>query len=148
MEKTIFKTQKFDFTFKILYFVVLLIIVGIAIVSYFEEKDPSVLFVMLPIIAFILILILSTIFKMKIIIGEEKLKIENVFTLYQTNIRDITKIRKGETMWSGFHKYGTRTKGLIIFAKKKNDLYITPENEDLFYQKILEINPEIIIEKV
>lgn len=51
-------------------------------------------------------------------------------------------------MWSGFHKYGTATKGLIVFARYKDDLYISPENEELFYQKILEINPEVVIENV
>ncbi|MBW8360522.1 MAG: PH domain-containing protein [Weeksellaceae bacterium] len=68
--------------------------------------------------------------------------------MYETDISKITKIRKGETMWSGFHKYGTATKGLIVFARYKDDLYISPENEELFYQKILEINPEVVIENV
>ena len=85
---------------------------------------------------------------MKIIIENKELKVVNFFNWYKTDISQITKIRKGETMWSGFHKYGTATKGLIIFARYKNDLYITPENEELFYQKILEQNPDVIIEKV
>jgi hypothetical protein len=68
--------------------------------------------------------------------------------LYKSDISKITKIRNGETMWSGFHRYGTTTKGLIIYTKYKDDLYITPENEEDFLKKILEINPNIIIEKI
>lgn len=51
-------------------------------------------------------------------------------------------------MWSGFHKYGTATKGLIVFTKFKDDLYITPADEELFLSTILEINPDIVFEKV
>ena len=76
------------------------------------------------------------------------LMVKNVFILYRADIHQITKIRKGETMWSGFHKYGTATKGLIVFTKFKDDLYITPADEELFLSTILEINPDIVFEKV
>ncbi|QOW09732.1 hypothetical protein Q73A0000_04800 [Kaistella flava (ex Peng et al. 2021)] len=36
---------------------------------------------------------------------------------------------------------------MIISSKFKNDVYITPKNEELFIQKLLEINPVIIIKK-
>lgn len=100
------------------------------------------------IIALIGLVILTSIYHLKIIIDGKNLVINNFFNWYKVDISQITKIRKGETMWSGFHKYGSTTKGLIVFSKYKEDLYITPENEELFYQKILEINPNIIIEKV
>jgi hypothetical protein len=50
-------------------------------------------------------------------------------------------------MWSGFNKFGTATNGLIIFTKHRNDLYITPENEELFLNQLQKINPKIILEK-
>lgn len=63
---------------------------------------------------------------------------------YSVQIENITKIKNGETLWVGMHKYGTRTGGLIISAKYKDDLYITPENEAEFLTRILEINPDIL----
>lgn len=68
--------------------------------------------------------------------------------MYKTDISKIYKVRKGETMWSGINKFGTSTNGLIIFTKHLNDLYITPENEDLFITELQKINLDIIIEKI
>ncbi|WP_169743934.1 PH domain-containing protein [Kaistella jeonii] len=116
--------------------------------SYLKQKDP---FIFIPIGLLIGILLFFAVvgnFILKIIIDDQQLIIRFFFNIYKTDIKHITKIRKGETMWSGFHKYGTGTKGLIIFSKYKNELYITPENEELFYQKILEINPNVVIDKV
>ena len=69
------------------------------------------------------------------------------YTIYKVDIKTITKIQKGNTMWTGFHKHGTATKGLIISSKFKNDLYITPKDEELFLQQLMQINPDIIIKK-
>ena len=69
------------------------------------------------------------------------------YTIYKVDIKTITKIQKGQPMWTGFHKHGTATKGLIISSKFKNDLYITPKDEELFLQQLMQINPDIIIKK-
>lgn len=148
MQKTVFKTQKMDRTFQILYFGLMIFLLGIAIFTSIVEKDPMAFYVMGGLVLFLGLVISSSFFNMKIVIENGELKIINFFNWYKTDVSQITKIRKGETMWSGLHKYGTATKGLIIFARYKNDLYITPENEELFYQKILEQNPDVIIEKV
>lgn len=142
----IFRTCRMDRTFLFLYLGLCLFLFGIVLLSFFEEKDWRVFFIIGSICGpFLLITILSFHY-LKIIIEDRFLIIRFFFVVYKTDIRNITKIRKGETMWSGFHKYGTAKKGLIIFAKYKADLYITPENEELFYQKILKINPDVVIE--
>ncbi len=144
----VFKSKKTDLIFKAGYSFIFLFIFGIAFVSYLETGKIEEFFPPLIISLIILVIILLAANKMKIIVDGEFLIVNCFFNLYKTNIKNITKIRKGETMWSGLHKYGTTTKGLIVFSKFKNDLYITPEKEEMFYQKILEINPNIIIEKV
>jgi hypothetical protein len=93
------------------------------------------------------ILILS-ILKLKINIEENLLLIKIIFTVYKTDINKIYKVRIGEIMWSGINKFGTSTNGLIIFTKHLNDLYITPENEELFLIELQKINPNIILEKI
>ena len=96
----------------------------------------------------IIAITITSYFNLKIMVEGNFLMVKNVFILYRADIHQITKIRKGETMWSGFHKYGTATKGLIVFTKFKDDLYITPADEELFLSTILEINPDIVFEKV
>ena len=148
MERIVFKTKKADKTFTVMYVGLLLFLLAITIFTYIDKKDSMVFLPMGIIIGFLFLLTILSNNWLQIIIENDFLTVRLFFDLYKTNIKNITKIRKGETMWSGFHKYGTTTKGLIIFAKYKNDLYITPENEELFYQKILEINPDVVIEKV
>ena len=65
------------------------------------------------------------------------------FNMYKIDVRTINKIETGKTMWVGFHKHGTATKGLIISSKFRNDVYITPQHEQAFLGKIMEINPDI-----
>ena len=102
------------------------------------------------ILAFLIIIsiIVVSILQLKINIEGNFLLIKIIFTVYKTDINKIYKVRKGETMWSGFNKFGTATKGLIIFTKQLNDLYITPEDEELFLNELQKINPNIILEKI
>ncbi|WP_228411611.1 PH domain-containing protein [Chryseobacterium sp.] len=137
-----------DSVFKGLYAGVFMFLACIAVISFLQDEDPKVLWAMGTVIGFLMFVLISGVLKVKIVIEASFLRIYYFFKVYETDILQITKIRKGETMWSGFHKYGTGTKGLIIFSKFKNDLYITPENEDFFYHKILEINPDVVIEKI
>lgn len=90
--------------------------------------------------------LLISFFFIKIRIDGEELVVNVVFDIFRVSIFKITKIRIGETMWSGFNKCGTSVGGLIIFSKYKNDLYITPENQDEFLRELLEINRHIVIE--
>ncbi|QDP84179.1 hypothetical protein FNJ88_00880 [Chryseobacterium sp. SNU WT5] len=147
MEGVIFKSKKIDKIFLILYFGFFMLMMIFTLYTYYVEQDLKVF-----LLGFIgglpLILSFAASQWLKIIVRNEELIIHWFFTLYKTKIKNITKIRKGETLWSGLHKYGTTSKGLIIFSKFKNDLYITPENEELFFQQILAINSDISIEKV
>jgi hypothetical protein len=94
----------------------------------------------------IIAILIVSILKLKISIKGNLVLIRIIFIVYKTDINKIYKVRKGETMWSGFNKFGTSTNGLIIFTKHLNDLYITPENEELFLNELLKINPNIILE--
>ncbi len=144
----IFKSQNSDLTFKLIFGSVYLFLFGIGIFGYFQTNNFNEFIAPFLICVAILLLSVLIYYRLKISIDGHFLTVNCFINLYKTDIRNITKIRKGETLWSGIHKYGTRTKGLIIFSKFKNDLYITPENEELFLQKILEINPGIVIERV
>ena len=59
-------------------------------------------------------------------------------------IKEIREIIKGKTLWVGL-KPATARKGLIIKYKKVDEIYISPEINDVFISKILEFNDAITI---
>jgi energy-coupling factor transporter transmembrane protein EcfT len=61
------------------------------------------------------------------------------------SIDRITKVEKGKTLWVGL-KPATARKGLIIKYDKYNEIYISPKTNESFIEKLLEINPNIIVE--
>lgn len=141
-EKQVFKTR-IDKTFISFYLIMFLIIITMTIFAYFLPNDSSMFYFMAGFSIVALAFMSSAFFLLKIIIKDEFLYIHLFYPVYKVDIRTITAITTGKTMWVGFHKHGTATKGLIISSKFKNDLYITPENESLFLQKLSEVNPNI-----
>ena len=60
------------------------------------------------------------------------------------NIDRITKVEKGKTLWVGL-KPATARKGLIIKYDLYSEIYISPKTNESFIEKLLELNPNIII---
>jgi hypothetical protein len=146
---TEFKSKKIDGIFLLMYIILFLFLLLTPLLLLFEKKRAVFpLIVMESIFLIIISILVISIVKLKIRIEGNFLLIKIIFTMYKTDISKIYKVRKGETMWSGINKFGTSTNGLIIFTKHLNDLYITPENEDLFITELQKINPDIIIEKI
>ncbi|MGS2762950.1 PH domain-containing protein [Sinomicrobium sp. M5D2P9] len=54
----------------------------------------------------------------------------------------IKEIVKGKTLWVGF-KPATSRNGLIVKYDKYNKIYISPETNESFIEKILELNSDI-----
>jgi hypothetical protein len=143
------KSKKIDGIFLLMYIILFLFLLLTPLLLLFEKKRAVFpLIVMESIFLIIISILVISIVKLKIRIEGNFLLIKIIFTMYKTDISKIYKVRKGETMWSGINKFGTSTNGLIIFTKHLNDLYITPENEDLFITELQKINPYIIIEKI
>lgn len=143
-EKQVFKTR-IDKTFISLYLIMFLLIIAMTIIAYLLPNDSSMFYFMAGFSIVALVFMASAFFLLKIIIKDEFLYVHLFYPVYKVDIRTITTITTGKTMWVGFHKHGTATRGLIISSKFKNDLYITPENESLFLQKLSEINPNIYL---
>ncbi|WP_028121323.1 PH domain-containing protein [Epilithonimonas tenax] len=124
------------------------LLLAIILVSSYFDSDFRNWMLMVFILVGIDLIILINFFFIKTKIKDEELIVSVVYNVFKINIFKITKVRIGETMWSGFHKCGTATGGLIVFSKNRNDLYITPENQDEFLEELLKINRHIIIEDV
>ena len=60
------------------------------------------------------------------------------------SIDRITEIVKGRTLWVGL-KPATARNGLIVKYDKYNEIYISPDTNELFVKKILELNEQIKI---
>jgi len=60
------------------------------------------------------------------------------------SIHRITEIVKGKTLWVGCRP-ATSRKGLIVKYDKYNEIYISPKTNEVFIEKILEINNKIKI---
>ena len=145
-EKQVFKT-KIGKTFISFYLVMFLLIIAMTIFTYFLPNDSSMFYFMAGFSLVVLGFMASSFFFLKIIIRDEFLYVHLFYPIYKVDIRTINSVESGKTMWVGLHKYGTATKGLIISSKFKNDLYITPENESLFLQKLSDLNPNIQFKK-
>ena len=142
-------TSRLDGIYATMYIVITVFLLGIVGVSYFDGDLNVLGWSILTAILLAVVMVLSiSFFFIKIKIKDEELMVSVIYNVFKINIFKITKIRIGETMWSGFHKCGTATGGLIIFSKNKNDLYITPENQDKFLEELLKVNSHIIIEDV
>lgn len=142
----IYKSRR-DWIYGSILLVITLLFAIILFSSYFDTGFWDWM-LMVFILGGINLIILINFFFIKIKIKDEELIVSVFYNVFRINIFKITKIRVGETMWSGFHKCGTATGGLIIFSKNKNDLYITPENQDEFLKELLKVNGHIIIEDV
>lgn len=142
-----FKSKKIKGIFRQIYIVLFLFLV-LTPFLLLTENNIYPFIVMESIFLIIVSILILSILKLKINIEGNFLLIKIIFTVYKTDINKIYKVRKGETMWSGVNKFGTSTNGIIIFTKHLNDLYITPENEELFLKELQKINPNIILEKI
>lgn len=142
----VYKSKR-DWIYGSIFLAITLLFVVILLLSYFDTGFWDWM-LMVFILGGINLIILINFFFIKIKIKDEELMVSVIYNVFRINIFKITKIRIGETMWSGFHKCGTATGGLIVFSKNKNDLYITPENQEEFLQELLKVNSHIIIEDV
>lgn len=96
----------------------------------------------------LLILILILLFW---ILESIKYELSDKYLFYQSGpikgkieIDRIREIIVGRSLWAGL-KPALARKGLIFKYNKYDEIYISPESNDLFVQKIKEINPGINI---
>lgn len=142
----VYKSRR-DWVYGSIFLGITLLFAVIVVLSYFDVGFWDWI-LMAFIFAVISLILLINFFFIKTTIKDEELIVSVIYNVFRINIFNITKIRIGETMWSGFHKCGTATGGLIVFSKNKNDLYITPENQDEFLEELLKVNRHIVIEDV
>ena len=58
----------------------------------------------------------------------------------------ISKIIKNKTLWVGFKPANARN-GIIITYNKYDEIYFSPESNDLFIEEVLKHNPTLVIQE-
>lgn len=83
------------------------------------------------------------------IYADTSYKIQNGKLFYRSgflrgsmSITEIQKIVKGKTAWSGVRP-ATAFKGLLIVSGTGDEVYISPESNDVFLNELLKLNDQI-----
>lgn len=114
----------------------------VGIVSGETEKDEYwALFLILAVVGFLFWLYFGTNYELS---KENGLVYRSGPMNGKISIDRITEIVKGKTLWVGFRP-ATSRKGLIVKYDKYNEIYISPKTNELFIEKILELNGQIKI---
>jgi hypothetical protein len=78
------------------------------------------------------------------VIDNGKLFYRSGFIRGNISIKEIQKVVKGKTAWSGVRP-ATAFNGLLLVSGKGDEVYISPESNDLFLKELLMLNDRIKI---
>lgn len=139
-----FKSRKDSF-FKSLSIVIILLLLILTFVEiYFVGLNNAIsvftTILMISVVGLLLWLYYNTEYEL----SQTELKYKSGPLHGKIKIEDIKGIVKGKTLWSGL-KPATARNGLIIKYQKYEEIYISPETNDSFIDKILELNEKIKI---
>lgn len=138
-----FKSRK-DILFSAIILGTLAIVVVLVILGILKgEMSPNERWTLIPvslIIGFVLWLLFGTNYEL----NEQEFKYQCGPFFGKIDVDRIQEIVKGKTVYVGFRP-ATARKGLLIKYDKHEELYISPETNDTFIKKILELKSEIKI---
>ena len=120
------------------------LMLGVIILAFVEKTDLVGQIVVVSTSALVILLLVWLYFG-------TSYELNNRFLIYRSgpmkgriSVESIREIIRGETMWVGI-KPATARNGLIIKYSSYDDVYISPEQETLFLEKLIEQNPAIKI---
>lgn len=121
----------------------------IVIISFFTEDDVNlIIFPPLGIFVFIVLFFTILYYTTYYEIQKEDLIISMFFYKTKIKISEIRSIKYSNSIIkTNLYKPGFDHRGLEIFYKKYEDIFISPENKEQFIAQLQEINPNIEIKK-
>ncbi len=105
-----------------------------------EKNEYGVIILLMLVVIFLFWLYFGTSYKL----SEEGLIYRSGPFHGKISLHRIREIVVGQTLWVGFRP-ATSNKGLIIKYNKYDEIYISPNTNEAFIKKILELNDEIKI---
>lgn len=142
--------MKFKSAFSKLNFIIPLLPVSIILIlSVFTEEDTNlIIFPALGIYVFMVLLFSILYYTIYYEIQKEVLIISMFFYKTKIKISEIRSIKYSDSIVkTNLYKPGCHHKGLEILYHKYDDIFISPENRELFIAQLQEINPNIEIKK-
>jgi hypothetical protein len=125
-----------------------IIAIGLLIIVFIEKPEaegpPIYIFniIMVGIISILIWILLDTKYNIK----------EEILCFYSGPFRgkiNINSIRKVERHSGLFvpvtYKPALNTKGFIVYYNKYDEIYISPNQEEIFIEELLKINPNIVV---
>lgn len=132
----LFKTKK-DFTLFFVFLFVFILYTVISIFSIVYEKDYSVVWPFSGVLTFLAFLFISIFKTTYFRLEEDYLFCRSLVFTKQIPYSSIRKVEKQKGIYAGI-KFSTAWKGLVVHYNKYDELLISPENEELFLEKITE----------
>lgn len=131
--------RKKDIFYRLLIFGTCILVVGLTIIGGLNGEMEKGEYWVLPVVFILVGLLLWFYFGTNYELNNKELIYRGGPLSGKLSIDRITEIVKGKTMWMGI-KYATARKGLIVKFDQYNEIFISPKREDLFVEKLLELN--------
>lgn len=132
----LFKTKK-DFTFLFVFLFVFLLYMVITIFSIVYEKDYSVIWLFSGVLTFLAFLFFSIYKTTYFRLDEDYLFCRSLVFTKRIPYSLIRKVEKQKGIYAGL-KFSTAWKGLVVHYNKFDEILISPENDELFIEKLNE----------
>ena len=98
------------------------------------------------ILALIIVFLLTLLHRTSYELNKSHLIYRASFLTGSIELENINEIVVGKTMWMGL-RIATARKGLIIKFGKYEEIYISPDSNKSFVEKLVELNPKVNITK-
>ena len=141
MKESIKFNSKKDKVFSIFFYSIFLLL-SIIILVILKDNSINYKWISTTIILVVLFYLVWTWYGTEIEVNGIMLFIKSGPLSKKIPIISIHKIEIGKTMWVGY-KLGTSLNGIIIHYNKYDEIYITPENVNVFIKELKKVNHKI-----
>ncbi len=136
-----FKSRK-DTLFRLVIFGVIALLIAAAILGFRYNNESFAAYVVLMLMLLLIKLLIWLYFGTYYDLTEDHLRYRNGPFRGKIDLGRINGVVLGKTLWVG-HRPATARKGLIIKYDKFDEIYISPESNELFVRKLLEFKPDV-----
>ncbi|MBM3451720.1 MAG: hypothetical protein FJX84_01110 [Bacteroidetes bacterium] len=132
----LFNTKK-DFTLIFVFLFIFILLSSISLFSILFENDKSLLWPFFGLVSFIALLFISILKTTYFRLDEDVLFCKSLIFTKKIFYSSIRKVEKQKGIYAGL-KFSTAWRGLVIHYNKFDELLISPEDEEIFIEKLNE----------
>jgi len=132
----LFNTKK-DLTLIFVFLFIFILLSSISLFSILFENDKSLLWPFFGLVSFIALLFISILKTTYFRLDEDVLFCKSLIFTKKIFYSSIRKVEKQKGIYAGL-KFSTAWRGLVIHYNKFDELLISPEDEEIFIEKLNE----------